>query len=346
MPLTSWLPVPPASDFPLENLPYGVFRAKGGSAVHIATAIGDHIVDLHELHRAGLFSGPLLRDSQVFYEERLNAFMSMGKPAWMEARARLTSLLVEGGDPALRSNADLIRTAILPQASVEMLLPARIGDYTDFYSSMEHATNVGKMFRPNGDPLLPNWKWLPVGYHGRSSSVVVSGTPIRRPWGQSKPTDDPSPPAPPPTFCPCKLLDFELEMGFFVGPGSQLGETIPMSKAWDHIFGAVLLNDWSARDIQRWEYVPLGPFLGKNFGTTISPWVVTMEALNQFRVPAPPQDPAPLPYLIEVQPDTAAFDINLSVLIQPPGCDAVPVTQSNMRHMCAPTPNNNTAFLY
>jgi fumarylacetoacetase len=214
-----------------------------------------------------------------------------------------------------------------------MLLPAKIGDYTDFYSSMEHATNVGKIFRPDGDALLPNWKWLPVGYHGRSSSVVVSGTPVRRPWGQSKPNDDRSPPAPPPTFSPCKLLDFELEMGFFVGPGSRLGEPIPMSRAWDHIFGAVLLNDWSARDIQRWEYVPLGPFLGKNFGTTISPWIVTMEALHQFRVPAPPQDPAPLPYLVEAHPDTAAFDIQLSVLIQPPGCNPVPVTHSNMKHM-------------
>jgi fumarylacetoacetase len=333
MPLTSWLPVPPGSDFPLENLPYGVFRSKGGAAVHIATAIGGHVVDLHLLHRAGLFSGPILRDSQVFYEETLNAFMSLGKPAWTEARARLTSLLVDGGDTALRSNADLVRVAVLNQESVDMLLPARIGDYTDFYSSMEHATNVGKMFRPNGDPLLPNWKWLPVGYHGRASSVVVSGTPIRRPWGQSKANDDPSPPAPPPSFSPCKLLDFELEMGFFVGPGSQLGDTIPMSRAWDHIFGAVLLNDWSARDIQRWEYVPLGPFLGKNFGTTISPWIVTMEALHQFRVPAPVQDPAPLPYLVDAHPDTAAFDIQLSVLIQPPGCEAVPVTHSNMKHM-------------
>ena len=204
MSVASWLPVPSGSDFPLANLPYGVFRPKGGSVAHIATAIGDHVVDLHELHRAGLFSGPLLRDSRVFYEECLNGFMSLGKEAWTEARARLTDLLAESGDPALRSNADLVRAAVLPQASVDMLLPAKIGDYTDFYSSMEHATNVGKLFRPNGDPLLPNWKWLPVGYHGRSSSVVVSGTPVRRPWGQSKPNDDPSPPAPPPNASYCR----------------------------------------------------------------------------------------------------------------------------------------------
>jgi len=235
--------------------------------------------------------------------------MSLGSPAWRTTRAAISKLLSKD-DPTLRDNKLLAQHLLVSQAEVEMLLPAEIGDYTDFYSSREHATNVGIMFRGKENALLPNWLHLPVGYHGRASSVVVSGTPIRRPSGQTKADE-----APAPSFGPSKQLDFELEMAFFVGPGNPLGEPVSVTKAEDHIFGLVVMNDWSARDIQKWEYVPLGPFLGKNFGTTISPWVVTMEALEPFRVKQPAQtEPEPLPYLRDAS--VSAFDIELSVGLQ------------------------------
>jgi fumarylacetoacetase len=217
--------------------------------------------------------------------------------------------LLSADEPALRDNKELRSRAFVAQRDVQMLLPAQIGDYTDFYSSREHATNVGVMFRGKENALMPNWLHLPVGYHGRASSIVISGTDLHRPMGQTKADD-----AAAPTFGPSKVVDFELEMGFFIGPGNKLGQSIPTSSAMDHIFGMVLVNDWSARDIQKWEYVPLGPFLAKNFGTSISPWIVTMDALEPFRRNGPEQDPPPLPYLQTPQP--SAYDINLEVTLQ------------------------------
>ncbi|XP_046398911.1 fumarylacetoacetase [Ischnura elegans] len=322
----SFVKYPQDCDFPIENLPYGVFSTIGNASHRIGVAIGDQVLDLNAISH--LFDGPLLREKQhVFKEPTLNAFMALGRPSWLEARNRLRTLL-SADCPTLRDDADLRSKALIPQNDVCMHLPASIGDYTDFYSSIHHATNVGIMFRGKENALMPNWKHLPVGYHGRASSVVVSGTDIRRPWGQTRPSDDA-----PPVFGPCRLMDFELEMAFFVGGmGNHLGSSIPIHKAQDHIFGMVLMNDWSARDIQKWEYVPLGPFLAKNLGTTISPWVVTMEALEPFKVDNYPQEPSPMPYLIHE--DKYNFDINLQVEIKPEGAAvASTVCRSNFRHL-------------
>jgi fumarylacetoacetase len=272
-------------------------------------AIGEAVLDLRVLAERSLLTGRNLADGAVFREPTLNAFMALGRPAWSEARARLTQFL-RVSDSTIRDNAPLRQAALHPMSAVEMLLPVSIGDYTDFYSSREHATNVGTMFRGPDNALQENWLHLPVGYHGRSSSVVVSGTGVRRPMGQTKADD-----ADTPVFGPSRLMDFELEMGFFVGPGNSLGEPIPIDKAEEQIFGMVLVNDWSARDIQKWEYVPLGPFLGKNFATSVSPWVVTMDALEPFRCAGPPQDdPQPLPYLRHS--GDCAYDIKLEVMLQ------------------------------
>lgn len=306
--LRSFIPVAPDSHFPIQNLPYGVFKPKAGGLPRIGVAIGEMILDLRVLAEAGLFNGPALAGQSVFEQATLNAFMALGHAAWREARQTLTHLL-EANTPTLRDNAPLRDAALLPQASVEMLLPATIGDYTDFYSSREHATNVGTMFRGPENALLPNWLHLPIGYHGRASSVVISGTHLHRPVGQTKPTE-----APAPVFGPSRSLDFELEMGFFVGSGNALGQPIPIEQAEEHIFGLVLVNDWSARDIQQWEYQPLGPFLSKNFGTSLSPWVVTLEALEPSRVAGPSQAPQPLPYLRGAA--LASYDINLEVWLQ------------------------------
>lgn len=305
----SFVEVAPGSDFPIHNLPFGVFRPRALAKPRIGVAIGEEVLDLSLLVERGLFRGPEMRDTYVFHEPSLNAFLSMGRPAWREARQRIVGLL-DAGEPELRDDAGLRDAALLPAASVEMLLPARIGDYTDFYSSREHATNLGTMFRGPANALQPNWLHLPVGYHGRSSSIVVSGTDVRRPWGQYLPEG-----ADRPSCGPSRVMDFELEVGFLVGPGNELGSPIPVDRAAEHIFGLVLVNDWSARDIQRWEYVPLGPFLGKSFATSISPWVVTLDALEPFRCAGPAQDdPAPLPYLSS--PGDWAFDISLEVLLQ------------------------------
>ena len=304
--LRSWMPVPAGSDFPIQNLPYGVFRPKAGGAPRIGVAIGDHVLDLSAIEHAGMLDAALLRAAGVFLEQDLNEFLAAGRTIWTRARQAVSRLL-SADEPSLRDNAALRKQAILLQSEVEMLMPVRIGDYTDFYASRDHATNVGTMFRPE-NPLLPNWQWLPVAYHGRSSSVVVSGTPVRRPRGQF-PVDPSSIPA----LNATRNLDFELEMGAIVGSGNKLGEPIPVDRAMDHVFGFVLLNDWSARDIQRWEYQPLGPFLSKSFATTISPWVVTTDALAPFRVAQPVPEPAPLPYIAEKEPHT--FDIRLRVSI-------------------------------
>ncbi|XP_005989655.1 fumarylacetoacetase isoform X4 [Latimeria chalumnae] len=252
--------------------------------------------------------------------------MGLGYEAWKEARAVLQRLL-SASEPTLRDNNELRNRAFVPQDLAIMHLPGEIGDYTDFYSSRDHATNVGIIFRGKENALMPNWLHLPVGYHGRASSVVVSGTPIRRPVGQMRPDD-----TKPPVFGASKLLDIELEMAFFLGPGNKLGEPIPVSKAHEHIFGMVLMNDWSARDVQRWEYVPLGPFLGKSFGTTISPWIIPMEALMPFVLPNPIQDPKPLPYLCHDDPYT--FDIKLCVAIKGAGMNkAATICKSNFKYM-------------
>jgi fumarylacetoacetase len=304
---TSWVDVDPGSDFPIQNLPYGVFR-RGSGPPSVGAAIGDLVLDLAELHRAGKFTDTPVAGGNVFDRDALNDFMGMGRPAWSAVRRRIHELL--GADCAeLRDDAALKAKALVLQDDVGMLLPARIGDYTDFYSSIEHAMNMGKMFRDPDNALLPNWRHLPVGYNGRASSIVVSGTGIRRPHGQTKGDD-----AEAPTFGPSRLLDIELEMGFFTGPGNALGEPIPVDRAAEHIFGMVLVNDWSARDIQKWEYVPLGPFLGKSFGTSISPWVVTLDALEPFRCTPPPQGPRPLPYLRASE--DWAYDIGLEVALQ------------------------------
>lgn len=310
--LRSFIDVDPASHFPIQNLPYGVFRPPTGGSARVGVAIGDKILDLSVLESAGLLdlaarfdgSGTVARP---FSRSTLNAFMALGRPAWSAAREQISALL-RSDTPTLRDNSSLLEAAVVDREDATMLQPVEIGDYTDFYSSKEHATNVGTMFRGAENALMPNWTHLPVGYHGRASSVVVSGTDIRRPNGQLKPDDGP------PVFGPSRLLDFELEMGFFVGPPSRLGEPIPVEHAFDHIFGLVLVNDWSARDIQKWEYVPLGPFLGKSFATSISPWVVTLDALEPFRCSGPEQDPEPLPYLRT--DSNCSYDVRLDVALR------------------------------
>ncbi len=274
------------TDFPIQNLPYGVFRRRVDMGVPaIGVAIGDRILDLRRSAAAGLFDGLPPETRHACACDTLNPLMALTPRHWRALRARLTELLTAPQDA---------EPYLVPMQDAVMLLPAAIGDYTDFYASIFHATNVGSLFRPD-QPLLPNYKHIPIGYHGRASSIVASGAPVRRPQGQTM-----SPGAAAPIFGPTRTLDYELEAGFFIGTGNALGELIPIESAEDHIFGICLLNDWSARDIQAWEYQPLGPFLGKNFTTTISPWVVPMEALAPYRVPRnarPAGDPAPLPYL-------------------------------------------------
>merc|ERR1711936_135219 len=323
--MSSWVTISEDSQFSLQNLPYGVFSRAGQPGTRLGVAVGDQVLDLFQLSH--LFTGPLMREQQeVLRSHNLNRLMGLSHLHWAETRATITDLL-SSSNPTVRDDLPLRREALLAQSSVTMHLPADIGDYTDFYSSLDHATNVGTMFRGKENALMPNWKHLPVGYHGRASSVVVSGTPIRRPCGQTKPKDDE-----PPQFGPCRLMDFELEMAFFYGGSSNpLGEPIKMEDADKHIFGMVLMNDWSARDIQKWEYVPLGPFGAKNLGTSISPWVVTMEALKPFAVPNYEQDPAPFPYLRH--PDPFTFNIELDVEIHPKEGQGGTVSKSNFRFM-------------
>ena len=322
--LRSWVSVPDGSDFPIQNLPYGVFKPSRGEA-RIGIAIGDRVLDLAALHAAGKFTDTPFASNNVFARDALNDFMGLGREAWSAARSRVSTLL-RADEAELRDDSALRERALFDREDVEMLLPARIGDYTDFYSSLEHATNMGKMFRDPANPLLPNWRHMPVGYNGRRSSIVVSGTPVRRPCGQMKPDDAESP-----VFGPTRVLDIELEVGFFCGPGNFIGDPIPIERARDHIFGLVLVNDWSARDIQRWEYVPLGPFLGKSFGTSVSPWVVTLDALEPFRVRAPHQEPPVLPYL--KGEERSAYDIGLEVWLQTPGSGPVRIASTNFRDM-------------
>jgi len=320
----------PDSDFPLENLPYGVFRH--GSQTRIGVAIGDQVLDLHGCATQGLFDSLPTDTVVACYAESLNSLMELGIRRWTALRRRLIELL---DDSAPRASQNRARPLLIPMRDVQMLLPAQIGDYTDFYASIHHATRVGKLFRPD-NPLLPNYKYVPIGYHGRASSIVISGTEIQRPRGQIKP-----PSADTPAFGPSRSMDYELEAGLFVGPGNLRGQPIPIADAEEHIFGLCLVNDWSARDIQSWEYQPLGPFLAKSFATTISPWVVTMEALAPYRVPAtarPQGDPAVLDYLAQADSDHAAIDVTLEVLLQSrkmheAGIAPVQVSRGNLRDL-------------
>ena len=300
--LRSFIDVDPASDFPIQNLPYGVFSSQNGLAPRVGAAVGDYVLDLWELEQDGRLD---VGELGVFSAPSLNPFMALGPKVWSHTRARISELL-RHDNPELRDNEELRRLALVPIANVKLHLPITVAGYTDFYSSKEHATNVGVMFRGKDNALQPNWLHMPIGYNGRASTVVVSGTGVRRPRGQLKP-----PGVEHPSFGPCRRLDFELEMGVVIGQKSPMGEMLDENRAADMIFGFVLLNDWSARDIQQWEYVPLGPFQGKAFATSISPWVVTREALEPFRVQGPGQDPAPLPYLQQKQPNN--YDLQLDV---------------------------------
>lgn len=319
----SWIEVPENSDFPIQNIPFGVFITKD-DVVTIGTRIGNCAIDMGALQQLGYFEGIELTDD-MFMQDTLNDFISDGKKTWRLVRNRLAELF-DANNPKLRDNKPHREVVIFKVEDIEMLLPVQIGDYTDFYSSKEHATNVGKMFRDPENALLPNWLHLPVGYHGRSSTIVPSGVPVHRPLGQTMPADATSP-----VFGPSRLVDFELETAFITTDANVMGERISVDEAEDHIFGMVLFNDWSARDIQKWEYVPLGPFLAKNFASSISPWIVTMDALEPFRCASPKQEPTPLPYL--QQTGNKAFDINLEVYIQPENGTESLVSKSNFKYM-------------
>lgn len=322
--LKSWVEVPANSDFPIQNLPFGIFSTDGKNT-RVGVAIGDHVLDLSVLAEESFFDDVAIEDLSVFYEEVLNPFISLGKSVTNAVRERVSDLLNQTNSE-LRDNERVRKDALIPMSRVQMHMPVKVGDYTDFYSSEEHARNVGSMFRDPDNALLPNWKHLPVGYHGRSSSIVVSGTDITRPKGQSKPKE-----ADKPDFGPSKLLDFELEMAFITGKETKMGESVSTANAEEYIFGFVIFNDWSARDIQAWEYVPLGPFLAKNFASTISPWVVTIEALEPFRVEGPKQEPEVLPYL--QYEGKKNFDLKLEVAIQPEKGEGKVVCRSNFKNM-------------
>jgi fumarylacetoacetase len=349
---SSWVEVSPQSDFSIYNIPFGIVSHTVGlgGEPHVATAIGEYVLDLAALNTAGLFDDlpDIPHHTNIFASSTLNAFMALPKSAWTATRSRLIQLLLsetvsnEAGellpaDHRLRDDPVLRQTALLPLTAVSVHHPVHVVEYTDFYSSKEHATNVGTMFRGAAHALQPNWLHLPVGYHGRASTVVLSGTPIRRPVGQVQ--RDPSHPANGSVFAAARQLDFELEMGVFLGgPSNPLGVPITLDEAETRIFGLVLVNDWSARDIQAWEYVPLGPFTSKNFATSISPWVVTLEALAPFRTTAsvgPEQIPQPLEYLLDQNYLVGSFDVQLEVSIQPAGEDKdtlSPVCRSNYRN--------------
>lgn len=321
--LKTWVDVPANSDFPIQNLPFGIFKS-GDSGPRVGVAIGNKVLDLATLNKLSYFSNLGINQS-VLENKYLNDLIALGQVQWRAIRQRVSELLRDS-DPELRDNIEDRRLVLLEQSAVQMLMPVKVGDYTDFYSSKEHATNVGTMFRDPDNALLPNWLHIPVGYHGRASSIVVSGTDVRRPKGQTI-----APDATQPTFGPSKLLDFELEMAFIVGKENVMGNSVSTKDAEDHIFGMVLFNDWSARDIQKWEYVPLGPFLAKNFASSVSPWVVTMDALQPFKVAGPIQYPEPLPYL--KFDGEKNYNINLEVAIKPENGGEKTVCHSNFKYM-------------
>ena len=320
--MKSFFDIEQDSHFSIHNLPYGIFKTNDNPQLRVGVAIGDKVLDLSVVEDIGSFDSIISK--KVFSCGSLNPFISMGKSVWSKIRSQIQMLLSDEGD--LKDNPELIDRCLIPLSLVTMHLPCEIGDYTDFYSSKEHATNVGIMFRGKENALNPNWLHLPVAYHGRSSSIVVGGTPIKRPRGQILNADNI------PEFSISKLMDFELEMGFFIGKENTMGSPVEIKNATDSIFGMVMVNDWSARDIQKWEYVPLGPFLGKNFATSISPWVVTMEALEPFKVEGPPQDPEPLEYLKRKEHNS--YDIRLEVSLQIDGSNTPQViSRSNHKYL-------------
>ena len=326
--LTSFIDIAADSDFSIHNLPYGIFSdakdVTGNNNRRAGVAIGEHVLDLSILEAEGLLS---LTGGPYFDQPTLNAFIDSGRDNWTKARSTIQTLLSADID-TLRDNKDLQAKALFKQADVTMHLPVHVPGFTDFYSSKEHATNVGTMFRDPKNALLANWTEMPVGYNGRASTVIVSGTDVIRPSGQLKPNADERP-----IFSPCKRLDFELETAFVVGRGNDISHPIAVDAAADHIFGMVLLNDWSARDIQKWEYVPLGPFNAKTFASEVSPWIVTMDALAPFKTACPTQEPKPLAYLNEKDSNNS-FDINLSVELLPENSDeATVVCETNFKYM-------------
>lgn len=320
---TSWLHVDKHSDFPIQNIPFGVFLTRD-DIITIGTRIGDTAIDLGALHQLGYFEGIPLTDD-IFLQDTLNDFIADGRQTWRAVRNRIADIF-DDNNPILKNNKSHKEAVLFRLDEIEMQLPVQIGDYTDFYSSIEHATNVGTMFRDPDNALLPNWLHIPVGYHGRSSSIIPSGIPIHRPLGQTI-----APGAETPSFGPSKLVDFELEMAFITTDANELGEPIPVDEAEEYIFGLVLFNDWSARDIQKWEYVPLGPFLAKNFASSISPWIVTLDALEPFRVAGPKPLKKQLPYL--QFKGEKSFDINLEVGIKPENAKEQIVSRSNFKYM-------------
>jgi len=320
--LVSWIHVPKLSDFPIQNIPFGI--AKTANDVFPASIIGEQVINLKAIAALGLFDG-LNIDIAVFSSSTLNDFIKLGKPVWRSVRQRISDLFNAENDE-LKDNAEAVKKILIHQREVEMQMPVFIGDYTDFYASKNHAFNVGTMFRGPENALMPNWLHLPVGYHGRASSIVVSGTPTIRPLGQTRPDSEAAP-----VFGPSKLLDFEMEIGYITGQGKPMGERISINEADDYLFGLVLFNDWSARDIQKWEYVPLGPFLGKNFASTISPWIVTLDALEPFKIAAAKPEVELLPYLQYT--GDQALDINLEVQIKPENSEAKTVCNTNFKYM-------------
>jgi len=321
--IQSWLDVPENSDFPIQNIPFGVFKSENVPA-RVGTRIGNQIIDLNALFILGYLDNLPFTNAD-FNTDSLNKLMKKGKKATSDLRNRISKLFNKENND-LSSNSHHVQQIVFTVEQVEMCMPVHVGDYTDFYSSRDHATNVGTMFRDPDNALLPNWLWIPVGYHGRASSIIPSGTPIRRPKGQQKPSEDEDP-----VFGPCKLLDFELEMAFVTFDGKPLGDSISTKEAKDYIFGMCIMNDWSARDIQKWEYVPLGPFLAKSFASSVSPWIVTMDALEPFSIEGPKQDPKVLSYL-EYE-GNHHYDINLEVGIVPENSEETVVCKSNYKHM-------------
>lgn len=319
----TWLEVPADSDFPIQNIPFGVFLTRD-DIITIGTRIGNTAIDLGALHQLGYFEGIPLTDD-IFLQDTLNDFISDGKKTWRLVRNRIADIF-DAENPQLRDKEDHRKVVLFTLDEIEMQLPVQVGDYTDFYSSKEHATNVGTMFRDPDNALLPNWLHIPVGYHGRSSSIIPSGIPVHRPQGQTLP-----PGAKEPVFGPSKRVDFELEMAFITTDANHLGEPIPVEEAEDYIFGLVLFNDWSARDIQTWEYVPLGPFLAKNFASSISPWIVTLDALEPFRTQGPEPEKELLSYLQSKGKKT--FDINLEVSVQPENSEETVIARSNFKYL-------------
>lgn len=320
----SWLKVDKGCDFPIQNIPFGVFITKD-DIITIGTRIGEYAIDLGAFHQLGYFDGIPLTDD-MFMQDSLNDFISDGRKTWRLVRNRIADVF-DANNPLLRDNPKHKDVIIFDVNEVEMLLPINVGDYTDFYSSKEHATNVGMMFRGKENALMPNWLHMPVGYHGRSSSIVVSGTPIRRPHGQILPTGETQP-----IFGPTQRLDMELETAFITTDVNNFGEPITINEASEYIFGMVLFNDWSARDIQKWEYVPLGPFLGKSFASTISPWIVTMDALEPFRCESPKQEVKPLPYLQQNKTNNS-FDVKLQASLKTLNGDINVLSETNFKYM-------------